>query len=62
LPTIVVATDAFLSLAREAARDAGIESARLLSLSHPIGGESGERLDVKADQALDALLALLRPD
>ncbi|MBW2232190.1 MAG: hypothetical protein JRH17_17540 [Deltaproteobacteria bacterium] len=55
---MVLTTDAFALLARESARNEGIEEARILTLSHPIGGESEEALFAKADQALDALLAL----
>ena len=55
---MVLTTDAFQLLARESARNEGIEHARILTLSHPIGGESKENLFAKADSALDALLAL----
>ena len=55
---MVLTTDAFQLLSRESARNEGIEHARILTLSHPIGGESEESLFAKADHALDALLAL----
>ncbi len=55
---MVLTTDEFELLARESARNEGIEHARILTLSHPIGGESEETLFAKADHALDALLAL----
>jgi hypothetical protein len=55
---VVLTTDAFALLTRESARNEGIEEARILTLSHPIGGESEEVLFAKADHALDALLAL----
>ena len=55
---MVLTTDAFQRLSRESARNEGIEHARILTLSHPIGGESEESLFAKADHALDALLAL----
>ena len=55
---MVLTTNAFQLLARESARNEGIEHARILTLSHPIGGESEENLFAKADSALDALMAL----
>ena len=58
MPTVVLTTDAFASLARESACREGIEDARIVTLSHPIGGEPERALLAKADRALDALLAI----
>ena len=55
---MVLTTNAFELLSRESARNEGIEHARILTLTHPIGGESDKVLCAKADHALDALLAL----
>ena len=54
----MLATDAFHPLAVESARNEGIEHARILTVPHPIGGETERALYAKADHALEALLAL----
>ena len=58
-PTVVVATEEFAELAREATRSQGLPSARIVTVAHPIGGASEESLRGRADAALDAVVALL---
>jgi len=54
-----LATDAFHSLAVQSACNEGILGARILTVSHPVGGETEHGLHSKAEHALDALLALV---
>ena len=59
MPTVVVATDAFAELAREAAEAAGLEGLRLCEVAHPVGGISESALAARAQAALEALMARL---
>jgi hypothetical protein len=56
---VVIATDEFAGLAREAARAQGIPDARIATVAHPIGGISDEALTGRAEAAIDGVLALL---
>ena len=56
---MVIATDAFAALAREAARSQGLPDARIATVAHPIGGVNDEGLRGRADAAVDAVLGLL---
>lgn len=56
---VVVATDAFEALAREAAGAQGLPDARIAVVTHPIGGIRAEELAARRTQLVDALLALL---
>lgn len=56
---MAIATDAFLSLAREAARSQGLPDARIAAIEHPIGGVAESELDARAEAAIDAVLAHL---
>ena len=56
---MVVATDAFVTLARDAARAQGLADARIATVPHPLGGVARETLHEHADTAVDTVLALL---
>ena len=56
---VVVATDAFETLAREAARTQGLPDARIATVGHPIGGIPEPELAARRSQLVDKLLALL---
>jgi hypothetical protein len=56
---VVVATEEFMALAREAARDRGLPDARIVAVAHPVGGVGESALRERADHAADAVLALL---
>ncbi len=58
MATVVLATGEFLELAQESARNEGIADARIVSVTHPIGGEPHAALAEKADTALESVLAL----
>lgn len=55
---MVLATDAFAPLAREAADSAGIPGARICVVPHPIGGVPRAQLLARAEAAVDEILWL----
>ncbi len=57
MPTVVLATDEFAALAREAAESQGLASARIQVVAHPIGGIPERALDERADAVVDAVMA-----
>jgi hypothetical protein len=59
VPTVVLATDVFAGLAREAADAAGLAGARICSVQHPIGGVAKSELLDRAEAVVDDILALL---
>lgn len=56
---MVIATDAFATLAREAARSQGLPDARIVRVAHPIGGVGDAELRARAETAVDAALGVL---
>ena len=56
---MLIATDEFAALARDAAHAQGLPDARIATVAHPIGGITDEALRGRADSAVDAVLALL---
>jgi hypothetical protein len=56
---VLIATDEFAALARDAGRAQGIPDARIAEVAHPIGGITDEALRGRAESAVDAVLALL---
>ena len=54
----MLATTEFEELARESAHNEGIAPARVITVTHPIGGASDAALADKAEAALEAVLAL----
>ena len=58
-PTVVIATERFVDLARRAAQGQGLPEARVATVPHPIGGTSQEQLELWARRATDQLVELL---
>jgi len=58
VPTVVLTTDAFALLAREAAYSAGISGARICSVPHPLGGVANPLLIERAEAAVEEIVAL----
>ncbi len=58
-PTVLIATERFVDLARLAAQGQGLAEARVAIVPHPIGGTSQEQLELWARRATDQLVALL---
>ena len=56
---MVLATHEFADLARHSARDSGLPDARIVTVAHPVGGIPREQLLRRADESVDAILALL---
>ena len=57
---MILATDAFDELAREAASGMGLLGLRIATLRHPIGGIGEGELRKRADRVVDQIVAQLR--
>ena len=57
MPTVVVTTDRFEGLSREAAAQSGLPDARIVSVQHPIGGVKRDVLDERADRLVDDVMS-----
>jgi hypothetical protein len=55
----VVATDKFANLALQSAEQFGLCEARIVSVSHPVGGVGREDLHRRADEALEDIMERL---
>ena len=55
---MVIATEEFVALARDAARSQGLPAARIATVPHPIGGVGEEILRGRADSAVESVVAL----
>ena len=55
---MVVATESFAALAREEAQAQGLPDARIAVVPHPIGGTRPAELRLRADAAVDSIVAL----
>lgn len=54
LPTVVVGTDEFLSLAQLESKARGMPDLHLAITQHPIGGLKPEQVSLKADGMIEA--------
>jgi len=52
----VVATDRFADLARQSARDVGLTHARIVALTHPLGGIAKDELRRRADAVIEDVM------
>ena len=48
-----------MALAKQAARQSGLASARIAQVEHPIGGVSPDLLGARADGVVDEVVSLL---
>jgi hypothetical protein len=62
VPVVVLATDAFRSLAEAAAATEGLAGLPIVAVPHPIGGIEPGRVRAHAEAALDAVVAALTRD
>ena len=56
---MVIATENFLPLARQAAAQSGLVDARLAVVAHPIGGVSQAELEERADAVSEDVMSRL---
>jgi hypothetical protein len=59
IPTVVICSDAFISLARSISRAKGIPAPRLVSIPHPLAGIAPAEVQEKADNAIHTIVAML---
>jgi hypothetical protein len=59
IPTAVICSDAFISLARSISRSKGISAPRLVVIPHPLAGIAPAEVQKKADDAIHAIVARL---
>jgi hypothetical protein len=56
---VTLCTDAFLGLAKEEARTLGMPELPLVIIPHPLGGEPLDRVQARAEGALEGVIAAL---
>jgi hypothetical protein len=61
VPTVLLATKPFESMARGAAAARDLPDARIVAISHPLGGIDEDTVRVRAASAVDAVRALVTP-
>jgi len=59
VPTVLLATQPFLPMARAAATARDLPEARIVAVPHPLGGIDGGAVRARAVEAMDAAFALL---
>jgi len=59
IPTAIICSDAFLSLARSVSLARGISAPRLVAIPHPLAGIAPEEVRKKAENAVDTIVAVL---
>jgi hypothetical protein len=59
IPTAIICSDAFCALARSISSAKGISSPRLIVIPHPLAGISADDVRLKADNAVDSVVAKL---
>jgi hypothetical protein len=59
IPTAIICSDAFLSLAKSVSLARGISAPRLVAIPHPLAGIAPEEVRKKAENAVDTIVAVL---
>jgi len=59
IPTAVICSDAFISLARSTSQAKGISTPRLIEIPHPLAGITPAEVQQKAENAVDTIVAAL---
>jgi hypothetical protein len=59
IPTAIICSDAFLSLAKSISLAKGISAPRLVAIPHPLAGIAPEEVRKKAENAVDTIVAAL---
>ena len=62
VPTVIVVTEPFEALARQAAAAYDLPTARIVVIEHPIGGVGPDVIEARAAAAEDAVIAALRDE
>jgi hypothetical protein len=62
IPTVLVVTEIFEDLARREAKAKGLPNARIVVVSHPLGGSTDEAVRQKAQEGYAAMLPLIGVD
>src|SRR5687767_9449959 len=62
IPSVVLGTDAFISLARAASLKYGLPHLAVATVPHPIGGLDPKLVEAKAETIVDDVLAALTRD
>jgi hypothetical protein len=61
VPTVLLATKPFESMARGAAGARDLPDARIVAIPHPLGGIDEDAVRARAASAVDAVYALVTP-
>jgi hypothetical protein len=61
IPTVLLATKPFEPMARGAAAARDLPDARIVGISHPLGGVDEDTVRARAASAVDAVRALVTP-
>jgi hypothetical protein len=59
IPTAVICSDAFISLARSISQAKGISTPRLVEIPHPLAGIAPDEVQKKAENAVGTIVAVL---
>jgi len=59
IPTAIICSDAFVSLAKSVSLARGIPASRLVTIPHPLAGIAPEEVRKKAENAVDTIVAVL---
>lgn len=61
MPTVVVTTTKFVTLAELTRKQLRMPSLRLAVVEHPLGGIASDQVDQRADGIVDDVIGLLSP-
>jgi hypothetical protein len=59
IPTVIICSDAFISLAKSISQAKGILSPRLVAIPHPLAGITPDEVQRKAESAIELIVAML---
>jgi hypothetical protein len=59
IPTAVICSDVFLTLAKSISLAKGISSPRLVVIPHPLAGITPDEVRIKADKVIDNVISML---
>jgi hypothetical protein len=59
IPTAIICSDAFFSLAKSISQAKGIASPRLVAIPHPLSGIAPDEVHRKAENAIEMIIAMI---
>ena len=59
IPTAIICSDAFISLARSISQAKGMSSPRLVTIPHPLAGIAPDEVHKKAENTVEKIVAML---